>query len=83
MSANSTLSSDQIDESLLVDARKLGQLLNLSLRTIRRLDTSGRLPRPIRLGGVVRWRVSEIRDWVAQNCPDRQAWEASNSHRQR
>ncbi len=66
---------DRVD-ALAIDAVQLGRLLGLSMRTIRRLDSSGRIPRPVRIGGAVRWRASEIAAWLNEGCPDRQAWEA-------
>jgi len=62
-------------EVLLIDAGGLAELLGLSLRTVRRLDCSGKLPRPVRIGGAVRWRVEEIAVWLQAGCPDRQQWE--------
>ena len=67
--------NDRLDV-LAIDAVQLGRLLGLSMRTIRRLDSSGRIPRPVRIGGAVRWRASEIAEWLSAGCPDRQAWEA-------
>ena len=60
---------------LLVDARSLAALLGVSLRTIRALDAGGKLPRPIRLTrGCVRWKLSEIHDWINAGAPDRATW---------
>jgi prophage regulatory protein len=61
--------------AIAVDAQRLAELLGLSLRTIRRLDSSGKLPRPLRIGGAVRWRLSEVNRWVDAGCPDRAEWE--------
>ena len=62
--------------AIAVDANRLAELLELSVRTIRRLDSAGKLPRPVRIGGAVRWSVSEITHWLDAGCPDRQRWEA-------
>lgn len=59
-----------------VDAACLAQMLGLSVRTIRRLDAAGKLPRPIKIGGAVRWRRAEIELWLEADCPDRQRWES-------
>jgi predicted DNA-binding transcriptional regulator AlpA len=50
---------------LVVDARRLAKLLCVGIRTVRTWDASGKLPAPIRIGGRVVWRVSEIRAWLA------------------
>ncbi len=64
------------DRLLAVDAKRLAELLAVSLRTVRRLDSAGKLPRPVRIGGAVRWRLDEIAAWLASDCPDRNRWEA-------
>lgn len=61
---------------LAVDAIQLAALLGLSVRTVRRLDASGKLPCSVRIGGAVRWRRDEIEAWLAAGCPDRQKWES-------
>lgn len=61
---------------LAVDARGLAGLLCCGLRTVRTWDAAGKLPAPIRIGGRVVWRVSEIRAWLAAGAPDRAEWEA-------
>lgn len=61
---------------LAVDARELGSMLGLSLRTIRSMDASGKLPKPVRLSGhSIRWIVSEIEAWLQAGCPHRSVWE--------
>lgn len=63
-------------QPLAVSARQLGAMLGLSVRNIRALDASGKLPKPVRIGGrSVRWPVDEIRDWLAAGAPDRATWE--------
>ena len=53
----------------LITASQLADLLNISERTLYRLKSSGQLPRPIHLGGSVRWRLTDIRDWIDKGCP--------------
>jgi predicted DNA-binding transcriptional regulator AlpA len=59
-----------------ISARQLSQMLSVSLRQCWRLNAAGKLPRPVRLGGSVRWSRQEILDWFSQQCPDRRMWEA-------
>ena len=61
---------------LVVSARELARLLGVSIRQIWRLNSSGKLPKPMRLGGSVRWLRKEIEAFVEAGCPDRQRWEA-------
>ncbi|MFO0847310.1 MAG: hypothetical protein U0871_01950 [Gemmataceae bacterium] len=63
-------------QPLAVDARGLTQLLPFGLRTIRAMDSAGKLPAPVRVGGRVLWRVPEIRAWLKAGAPDRAGWEA-------
>lgn len=50
-------------------------LLNISRRHAAALNASGRLPTPIRLGRSVRWRLADLRDWLAAGAPPRDRWE--------
>lgn len=66
-------------DGLLIDIKTLATLLDRSVRSLERDDRAGRLPRPIRLGRSKRWRVAEVRAWLAAGCPGRSFWEASMS----
>jgi excisionase family DNA binding protein len=57
------------DEPILVRAAELARMLNISLRTLWRLNSAGRLPRPLRLGTSVRWRLDEVNQWISAGCP--------------
>lgn len=60
----------------LLSAKTLGQMLSLSKRQIFRLNSCGKIPAPIRIGGSVRWVTSTIESWIDMGCPDRQSFEA-------
>ena len=53
----------------LITANQLAKLLSISERTLYRLKSTGQLPALIVLGGSVRWRLTEVRDWIANGCP--------------
>jgi excisionase family DNA binding protein len=53
----------------LLDVRAVAQLLNCSPRHVYRLADAGRLPAPLRLGALVRWRRADLDAWLAQGCP--------------
>jgi len=59
-----------------LDAKELAEMLGVSLRHIRRLDASGRLPVGFRLGRAKRWARREIEEWILVGAPDRREWEA-------
>jgi len=63
-------------EIQLLTAKQLGGLLSLSKRQIFRLNSCGKLPAPIRIGGSVRWSEKTISDWLAAGAPDRKTFEA-------
>jgi excisionase family DNA binding protein len=43
--------------------------LRISQRSLWRLIANGQIVAPLRIGGLVRWRESDIADWLLQNCP--------------
>ena len=53
----------------LINANQLADMLSISERTLYRLKSMGQLPKPIVLGGSVRWRLTVVRDWIANGCP--------------
>ena len=61
--------------SWLFTADELAGVLNVSRSTVYRYEEEGKLPAPVRLGGAVRWRAAEIRDWIRAGCPPRAHWE--------
>ncbi len=42
--------------------------LKTSEKTVRRWADSGAMPKPIRLGRIVRWNAQVIDDWIAGGC---------------
>jgi len=61
---------------LLLTAEQVAQALGVSLRHIRALDASGRIPRGIRLSRSKRWNTAELSRWCDAGAPPRDAWEA-------
>ena len=53
----------------LLTVGQLGELLQLSKRTLYRLSDSGAMPHGLRIGGSRRWRRTEIEDWLSCGCP--------------
>lgn len=60
----------------LLPARAAAALCGIGTSSWHRLASGGQVPRPITLGGSVRWRATELREWIAAGCPDRRTWEA-------
>ncbi|MFC1675566.1 helix-turn-helix transcriptional regulator [Planctomycetota bacterium] len=67
---------NQTTEQFLINAKTFGLRLSLSKRQIFRLNACGKITAPIRIGGAVRWRQTDIEDFIAWGCPDRKTFEA-------
>ena len=67
--------------SHLLTAKALGQMLSLSKRQVFRLNSCGKIPAPIRIGGAVRWSAQQIHDWLEVGAPDRRTWATMKADR--
>ena len=47
----------------------VAEMLNCSARTVYRMSDSGRMPRPVRFGALVRWPRDAIERWIEDGCP--------------
>ncbi len=81
MEQNSQNEAGNTHEVLAIRARNLAEMLVVSVRQIWRLHSAGKLPKPIRLGGSVRWNRQEVMDWFEAGCPDRRTWDARKEAR--
>lgn len=55
-------------ESALLDVEQVATLLRCSTRHIYRLCDRGQMPRPLKLGSLVRWNRAAIDGWIAGGC---------------
>jgi len=69
------MTEQQTTEKLLT-AKAVGEMLSLSKRQIFRLNSCGKIPKPIRICGSVRWAESTIAQWLKAGAPDRKSFEA-------
>jgi prophage regulatory protein len=60
----------------LLSAKDMGSKLTLSKRQIFRLNYSGKIPAPVKIGGSIRWNSEEVAAWIDSGCPDRATFEA-------
>jgi prophage regulatory protein len=60
---------DADGEPLLVTASQIAMLMQISTRTLWRLLSGGKIPEPLRIGGAVRWRLDDVKNWIAAGCP--------------
>lgn len=68
--------NNEVTKEKLLTAKAVGEMLSLSKRQIFRLNSCGKIPAPIRIGGSVRWVTSTITAWLEAGAPDRKTWEA-------
>jgi len=61
----------------LLSAKAVAQILSLSKRQVFRLNSSGKIPQPVKVGGATRWCESDIQKWIALGCPSRAEFEAT------
>ena len=53
----------------MLTVQDVAELLKCSTRHVYRLADSGRMPRPIKLGALVRWPREQLESWIAHGCP--------------
>jgi len=64
----------QIQPELVTDL-EVGAMLHVSRRKVHSMRSAGQLPAEIRIGRSLRWRASDIREWIRQGCPNREVFE--------
>jgi excisionase family DNA binding protein len=62
--------SDTAPAPRLLAVADVARLLACSKQHVRRLADAGRMPRPVKLGALVRWNRAEVENWIATGCPD-------------
>ncbi len=65
---STVVSSPAESPAKLLDVRGVAALLNCSPRQVYRLADAGRMPAPVKLGGLVRWSQCVIDEWVRRGC---------------
>lgn len=59
---------EAVTSAALLDVNAVSDLLQCSPRHVYRMADSGRMPRPVRLGALVRWNRQVLLDWIAGGC---------------
>ena len=62
-----TLDPEHLRE--LLTAAESADMAGVAKRSWWRYVSSGKAPAPVRLGGAVRWRRSELAEWIQSGCP--------------
>jgi excisionase family DNA binding protein len=65
-----SVSEESLRESVaaLLNVQGVAAMLNCSPRHVYRLSDAGRMPPPVRLGSLVRWKRADIEAWLAAGC---------------
>jgi predicted DNA-binding transcriptional regulator AlpA len=58
------------EQSALLKVQQLAALLQVSVRSVWRMRSAGKLPRPVEVGGSTRWSRAVIQQWIDRGCPD-------------
>jgi hypothetical protein len=61
-------------DKLLIDVAELAHLTSLSVRHLRRLDSSRDIPGRVVVGRRVLFQTEVIREWVRAGLPDHDQW---------
>jgi predicted DNA-binding transcriptional regulator AlpA len=63
------------EDRLALSAIDAAALVGVSRAQWWKLQSSGKIPLPVYLGAKApRWRLDELRAWLAAGAPDRQTW---------
>jgi excisionase family DNA binding protein len=52
----------------LLDVNGVAELLQCTPRNVYRLADSGKMPAPLKIGGLNRWPVSTLESWLESGC---------------
>lgn len=61
----------------LINRKAAAKLVGVSTATWDRMSAAGKTPAPLRFSQRnVKWRLQELKDWIAAGCPERMTWES-------
>ena len=58
-----------MSDTQLLNVKSVAALLGCNWRTVYRLADAGRMPRPVKLGAMVRWDHQRLTAWIEAGCP--------------
>lgn len=62
-------------ETTLINANDLAEMLSISVRHIWRMKAAGKLPKTVKVGGCVRWLLSDIKLFLETGCPSQKKFD--------
>jgi predicted DNA-binding transcriptional regulator AlpA len=69
--------------ALLIGRLEAARLCGVSPASWDRLVDAGKTPKPLKLGGRVVWRRSDLEAWIGYGCPDRATFDALSAEERR
>ena len=64
------MTTDAKPKTRLLTVPYVAEMCGVAPETVRRLTDRGAMPKPVRLGRAVRYRLAEIESWITDGCPD-------------
>ncbi len=68
--ANQETPANREGESAMMDAREAAKLCSFSESMLYKLNRAGKMPPPIRIGALLRWKRSDVVRWIEEGCPE-------------
>ena len=65
-------------ESAMVDVKEAARLCCFSESMIYKLKRAGKMPPPIKIGALMRWKRRELLEWIEAGCPE-DGWKGKDS----
>lgn len=60
----------------LLNSADLMAMLNIGKSAFYQMKSEGRLPKPVKIGTIQRWRLADIERWLNAGCPTAEKFEA-------
>jgi predicted DNA-binding transcriptional regulator AlpA len=67
---------DDIGAAMLLTAEQAAAFCGMSRSVWYKYLAAGKIPRPVKIGSLARWRKDELAAWIAAGCPSRDKWDA-------
>jgi excisionase family DNA binding protein len=56
--------------SPLADAEEAARVCSISESMLYKLNAAGKMPAPVRIGSLLRWKRRELLEWIEAGCPE-------------
>lgn len=70
MTATLSAGSPPATPPALLNTDQVAELCGCSPRHIRRMADAGRMPKPIKLGNLLRFQRAAVEEWISVGCPN-------------